>query len=788
MPTAVPDPDLSPPWQKFKSSSTGDVYYYNSETGETQWKRPDKPVGKRPAARNSIAISGSNAMKIEATKIKFDAKLILNIVRGHNLNFKNQEKSCYCIIKAQKMVKNKYKNIDGEYETEKAKGSKEPEFKEFFEWTKQVEEIDRVVVQVYKYEFLRSDKPLGEVILILEQVKKAPGSKLKDKFILTVPEDHKKQKVTGKLELLIDFRPAGEVEIGQGGGPTNAKHVGHVGLTQDGLLDMDNIPPAWKALFKSAGVSKRDVAKNNRAVVSVLAEFKYLPAKYILPKEPEVLPDDEPEELLMARLMYDHDGMADDELSVKTGDVVELIEDTGDFWICEYEGQRGKVQGNYLEILLPMQLGWEEVPTEDGEYYYVHVESGETTWDRPVDQQRASYFFGDGDVEATEETEEPKMEPQPAQDDDEDFFDGEDDDDGDAADATPAKPVQEAVPPPQSTAVDLSKYKKMATLSIPRPAIAAAMQRDGVDPGLIDQVCPPVAEEKPAKVEKSRSPKTVPASKAPANTAPAKTLASSNVDGQYRKYAKMLDMKLPEGAVRGAMTRDGIASDEIEKFLASLRLDDGGSGAPTAGKPPASGGGPSNPPPLPMPSGGGVRPPPPLPMGSGARPPPPLPMGGGARPPPPLPMGGATSTGGGAPPAGRGGLLAAIQAGKKLRKAGGASQKSSPPPKKGGGGLLDEIANFGKNKLKKGNQRKLPPKKAGPVSIFDQIKGFKKKGNLKRAADRKLSEKKEEPKVGEGSRDIFSAIQGAINKVHAATHGSDDDDDDDDDAWSDDDW
>ena len=209
---------------------------------------------------------------------------------------------------------------------------------------REVEEIDRVVVQVYKHEFLRSDKPLGEVILILEQVKKAPGSKMKDKFILTVPEDHKKQKVTGKLELLIDFRPAGEVEIGTGGGPTNAKHVGHVGLTEDGLLDMDNIPPAWKALFKSAGVSKRDVAKNNRAVVSVLAEFKYLPAKYILPKEPEAPPEDDPEELLMARLMYDHDGMADDELSLKTGDVVELIEDTGDFGFANMEisGERCK--------------------------------------------------------------------------------------------------------------------------------------------------------------------------------------------------------------------------------------------------------------------------------------------------------------------------------------------------------------------------------------------------------------------------------------------------------------
>ena len=216
----------------------------------------------------------------------------------------------------------------------------------------------------------------------------------------------------------------------------------------------------------------------------------------------------------------------------------------------------------------------------------------------------------------------------------------------------------------------------MATLSIPRPAIAAAMQRDGVDPRLIDEVCPPVAEEKPAKVESSPSPNQL-YQRALHQLKQWQTVAST-VD--TKNTQRCLDLKLPEGAVRGAMTRDGISSDEIEKFLASLSLADGSSGktsSSSTGKTPASGGGPSNPPPLPMPAsggvrpppplpmGGGARPPPPLPMGGGARPPPPLPMGGGARPPPPLPMGGATSTGGGAPPAGRGGLLAAIQAGKR---------------------------------------------------------------------------------------------------------------------------
>ena len=101
--------------------------------------------------------------------------------------------------------KNKYKTVGDEFETEKAEGSKEPEFKEFFEWSEKADDIDRVLIQVYKHEFLRSDKPLGEVILILEQVKKAPGSKLKDKFILATPEAHKKQKVTGKLNYLLNF-------------------------------------------------------------------------------------------------------------------------------------------------------------------------------------------------------------------------------------------------------------------------------------------------------------------------------------------------------------------------------------------------------------------------------------------------------------------------------------------------------------------------------------------------------------------------------------------------------
>ena len=787
MPTAVPDPDLAPPWQKFKSSSSGEVYYYNTESGETQWERPAKQLGKK-VQRGSITVGQT---KVEATKIKFDSKLIVNIIRGHNLNFKNQDKTCYCIVKAQKMVKKKYKTIDDEYETERASGSKEPEFKEFFEWTKKADDIDRVLIQVYKHEFLRSDKPLGEVILILEQVKQAPGSKLKDKFVLQTPEAHPKQKVAGKLELVIDFRPGGEVEIGQGGGPTNAKHVGHVGLTSDGLLDMDHIPPAWKTLFKQAGVTKKQIRENNRAVVSVLAEFKFLPSKYILPKEP--VREEPEEELLMARLMFDHEAAADDELTLQTGNIVELIEDVGDFWMCEYQDKTGKVQGDYLEILLPMETGWEEVMTEEGEYYYENLDTGETTWDRPVDQKRASYFFGgeanDGDDDEFDETAEDEdqneeevqqqgkqaLAPPPTTTsqkkesvvvgEDEDFFDGEDDDDEE--EFQDAKEVTTTAV--NDADVDLSKYEKMKTLKIPKGAISAAMQRDGLNPSLIDKLF--LAEEEEVAVVEAPKPKKVVQQAPPPSSQPKRqNVNASNVDGKYKKYAKMLGMSIPEGAVRGAMTRDGIDGNTIDDFFKKMSLGGDDSSSSSSSKPP--------------PVTGGARPPPPLPMGGGARPPPPLPMGGGgARPPPPLPMGGINKSGGAAP---RGGLLAAIQQGKKLKKA---SRGSTPPPKKksgGGGGLLDEIANFGKGKLKKAKARKstLPPKKAGPVSIFDQIKGFKKGNKLKKAADRKLSAKKEDPKVEEGKRDIFSAIQGAINKVHAATHGSDDDDDD---GWSDDD-
>ena len=79
----------------------------------------------------------------------------------------------------------------------------------------------------------------------------------------------------------------------------------------------------------------------------------------------------------------------------------------------------------------------------------------------------------------------------------------------------------------------------------------------------------------------------------------------------------MLQMSIPEGAVRGAMTRDGIDSNTIEEILKNLTLnnDNDVNNAKT---------------PAPVQANSGARPPPPLPMGGGgARPPPPLPMGGG---------------------------------------------------------------------------------------------------------------------------------------------------------------
>ena len=84
--------------------------------------------------------------------------------------------------------------------------------------------------------------------------------------------------VTCSLEVSVKYTPGGEIVMNSDGSsmPTNVRRVGHVGLTSDGLLDLKTIPESWIQLFKTAGISKKQVKQNNRAVTIVLKEFGYI--------------------------------------------------------------------------------------------------------------------------------------------------------------------------------------------------------------------------------------------------------------------------------------------------------------------------------------------------------------------------------------------------------------------------------------------------------------------------------------------------------------------------------
>ena len=69
-------------------------------------------------------------------------------------------------------------------------------------------------------------------------------------------------------------RPRGvsQIEIS---GVTQVTHVSHVGIHEDGSFDLANIPTDWKALFKRAGIRKRDLrdAGTAMAVMAVMNEY-----------------------------------------------------------------------------------------------------------------------------------------------------------------------------------------------------------------------------------------------------------------------------------------------------------------------------------------------------------------------------------------------------------------------------------------------------------------------------------------------------------------------------------
>ena len=54
------------------------------------------------------------------------------------------------------------------------------------------------------------------------------------------------------------------------GAPTNFQHLAHVGWDEQQGFQVQNLPAEWKNLFKSAGVTKKDL-KNKIPAVSTAA-------------------------------------------------------------------------------------------------------------------------------------------------------------------------------------------------------------------------------------------------------------------------------------------------------------------------------------------------------------------------------------------------------------------------------------------------------------------------------------------------------------------------------------
>ncbi|KAL7495540.1 hypothetical protein ACHAWT_005507 [Skeletonema menzelii] len=91
------------------------------------------------------------------------------------------------------------------------------------------------------------------------------------------------------------------------------------------------------------------------------------------------------------------------------------------------------------------------------------------------------------------------------------------------------------------------KFFKMLKMGLPMDVVKHAMKRDGMDPSIMDL-------DHDKSLESQRSPKVDEMEDDP----PLKA------DEKYQKYFKMLKMGLPMGAVKNAMTRDGLDPDIMD--------------------------------------------------------------------------------------------------------------------------------------------------------------------------------------------------------------------------------
>ena len=124
-------------------------------------------------------------------------------------------------------------------------------------------------------------------------------------------------------------------------------------------------------------------------------------------------------------------------------------------------------------------------------------------------------------------------------------------------DLDPEKPLESQVSPPEDNGVPLKddplylKYFNMLKMGLPTGAVKNAMQRDGVDETIID-------------LDPNKSLKSQTRESGKDNVCEEDSGVPIKDDPSFEKYFKMLKMGLPQGAVRNAMERDGVDSSILD--------------------------------------------------------------------------------------------------------------------------------------------------------------------------------------------------------------------------------
>ena len=303
-----------------------------------------------------------------------------------------------------------------------------------------------------------------------------------------------------------------------------------------------------------------------------------------------------------------------------------------------------------------------------------------------------------------------------------------------AAARSPPPPAPEAAAPDPR----MQKYSKMLRMGLPAGAVALKMQADGIDAATIaaftDQNsgggAAPAQNATQRAAVASASRRALKRTEPPARAPPPQPQASgATQDPRYVKFAKMLKMGLPAGAVAHKMRAEGVDESTIAAITgeAPLASGGGGSAAPQSRPAPA------------LSAGGGA-----LSLRSQIR--------GGtqlkkaapaaeSRPAPALGAGGGALS-----------LRSQIRAGAQLKKAAPAAESRPAPPIGAGGGALSLRSQIKAGaKLKKtppaGENRPAPPLAAGggALSLRSQIKAGAK---LKKTPP--PGERTPAPKLGSG--------------------------------------